>query len=315
MRIAERGTRRFRSLGSRRAIVSSALLLALAALLAPLASKADTPHLPVAMPSASPAGPCAQGAVVALVDRPGLGRGVAVNGAPCVVPKGRVVLEAGYRNQVTSADGMSTLSTYPNSLVRFGIGAGNEVVVSPSLILSRRSGADLGGTFVPATGQQDAGCGFKHLFRDRPWIQDGLELFVTLPTGYPAGAFGFSAGIPTYLLGYSATVPLSSRIAISTTQNLLLNGAANGSGATARFFAYQPALGVSYALATPTTLLLQDQITTPTAPGSGTGNRAFIGIQQAVSPNVVLDVELEFNLLPTPGYDQHALGAGFAVLL
>jgi hypothetical protein len=278
-------------------------------------SLADAPHLPMAVPSATPSGPCAQGALAAVVDRPGLGRAVAINGAPCVVPSGGVVVEAGYRNQTTTAGGTSTLSTYPEPVVRVGFPSRNEVVVSPGLIYSRRTGADLGGTFVPVQGQQDAGAGFKHLLRDRPWIQDALELFITLPTGYPAGPVGFSAGIPTYLLGYSATLPLGSRFAVSTTQNLILNGGPDGSGASTRFFAYQPALGISYALANPTTLLLQDQITTPTAPGGGTGNRAFIAVQQVVSPNVVVDVEFEVNLLPAPGFNQHALGTGIAVRL
>jgi hypothetical protein len=298
----------------RRAFLSATLpLLALEALAT--SSAADQPRVPVSVPAASPAGPCAQGALAAIADRPGLGRGVAINGAPCVVPRGGVVVEGGYRNQVTTGGGTSTLSTCPEPVVRLGLAGGNEIIVSPSLLFSRRTGGNLGGTFVPANGQQDAGAGFKHLLRDRPWIQAALELFVTLPTGYPDGSFGFSAGIPTYLLGYSLTLPLSSRIGLSTTQNLILNGGVNGSGASARFFAYQPAFGISYAPATSTTLLLQDQITTPAGPGAGTGNRAFVAIQQTVSPNLVLDAEYEVNLLPAPGFHQHALATGIAVRL
>ena len=51
----------------------------------------------------------------------------------------------------------------------------------------------------------------------------------------------------------------------------------------------------------------------PTAPGGATGNRGFAAIQQSVGANTVLDVEFEQNLLPSPGFNQHALGAGLTL--
>jgi len=260
-------------------------------------------------------GPCAQASLASVTNRPGLGRAITINGSPCVVPIGAVVLEASYRNQITKSDGTSRLSTYPNPVVRYGAAGRNEIVLSPSLIYSRRTGAALGGTFIPATGVQDAGFGFKHSLRDRPWTQDALELFVTLPTGYPTGSFGFSAGAPTYLLGYSASFGLSTRVGLTTTHNFSSSAGTNGSGAMQRYFSYQPSLGLSYALSSTTTLLLQDQLTIPTAPGGSTGNRALAAIQQTVGSHVVLDVEFEQNLLPTPGFNQHALGTGFTLRL
>jgi hypothetical protein len=253
--------------------------------------------------------------VASLADRPGLGRAVSINGAACVVPRGAIVVETGYRNQVTTAGGTSTLSTAFVPVVRYGIAGQNEIIVSPSLIFSRRTGANLGGTFVPASGMQDAGIGAKHLFRDRPWAQDALELFATVASGYPTGPFGFSAGAPTYLLGYSIAVPLTDRFGASTTQNIVSSAGINGAGLPQRYVAYQPSVGVSYALSALTTVLLQHQVTTPTAPGAGTGNRALVGIQRTLSSNVVVDVEFEMNLLPAPGFNQHALGAGIVVRL
>jgi hypothetical protein len=286
--------------------------LALTLVLFPLRAIAN------AAPSASPTpvatqDPCAQGGLAAITNRPGLGRAVTVDGSPCVVPAGSVVLEAGYRNQVTTGGGTSTLSTYPSPAIRYGIIGGNEVVLSPSFIYSRRTGADLGGTFVPAFGMQDAGIGFKHSVRDRPWLQDALEVFVTLPTGYPGGPFGFTAGAPTYMLGYSASVPVNGRVGLTTTQNFSSGAGINGRGAMARYFSYQPSLGVSYAAGSTTTLLLQEQLTLPTAPGGPTGNRALFGIQQSAGTRIVLDVEFEQNLLPAPGFNQHALGVGLTL--
>jgi hypothetical protein len=181
------------------------------------------------------------------------------------VPVGDAVVEGGYRNQVTTASGTSWLTTYPNPVVRFGIAGFNEVVFSPPLAYSFRSGADLGGTFIPAAGIQDAGVGFKHSLRDLPWVQDALEVFVTLPTGYPAGANGFTFGIPTYMLGYSASFSLNDRVGLTTTQNVNVTAGTTGSGALRSYFSYQPSLGFSYALSSRTSLLVQDQLTIPTA--------------------------------------------------
>jgi hypothetical protein len=229
------------------------------------------------------------------------------------VPAGEVVFEAGYRNQVTTASGTSWLTTYPNPVVRFGIAGANEVLFLPSLAYSFRTGADLGGTFVPAAGIQDSGVGFKHNLRDLQRMQDALEVFVTLPTGYPAGASGFTFSIPTYLLGYSASFSLNDRMGLTTTQNLNLTAGVTGSGALRPYFSYQPSLGFSCALSSRTSLLLQDQLTMPTAAGGLTGNRGFAAFQQSVGANAVLDVEFEQNLLPLPGFNQHAFGAGLTL--
>ncbi len=282
-------------------------------LLSPLSAIAGATPTASPAPAASPQQPCTQGGLAAITNRPGLGRAVTVDGSPCVVPAGGVVLEAGYRNQVTTGSGTSTLSTYPSPVVRYGIIGDNEIVLSPSLIYSRRTGANLGGTFVPAFGMQDAGIGFKHGVRDRPWLQDAIEVFVTLPTGYPGGPSGFTASAPTYLLGYSASLPVNGRVGLTTTQNVSSGAGINGGGAMVRYFSYQPSFGVSYAAGSSTTLLLQDQLTLPTGPGGPTGNRGLIGIQQSVGTEVLLDVEFEQNLLPLPGFNQHAVGVGLTL--
>lgn len=263
------------------------------------------PASPAPAASATPAaivGPCSQGAIASIADRPGVGRALTVNGSPCVVPVGGVVLELGFRQQMThAAAAVSTLVTYPQPLVRWGIGGGNEIVLAPSLDYSQRYGANLEvAPFVPASGLQDAGLGFKRQLEDRPWFQSALEAFVTLPTGYPQGPNGFSAGMVTYLVGYSVVVPVGPVISLTTTQNLQSTG----------FIAYQPSLGVSFAIGARGAFLLQDQITTPASSTGGTSNRAFAGIQRTISPNVVLDAEYEVNALPQPGFAQHAFGGG-----
>ena len=276
---------------------------------------AGTPDAASPAPSAAAAGPCAQGALASIADRPGLGRALAINGSPCAPPAGAVVLESGYRNQITTAAGTSVLSTFPAPVVRFGTGGGNEIVLAPSLDVSRRTGANLGGVFVPASGMQDAGIGVKHTLRDRPWSQDAFEAFVTVPTGSPSGPSGFSAGGPTYLLSYSVAFSVNDRVGLAMTHNLSSAPGTNAGGAAQRYLAYQPALTLSYALSGTTTFSLQEQITVPSGPGGPTGNRALVALQRTISPNVVIDVEFESNLLPPPGASQHALGLGLAVRL
>jgi hypothetical protein len=260
-------------------------------------------------------GPCAQGGVASITDRPGIGRAATLNGSPCVVPAGRVVLEAGYRAQFTSGGGTSTLATYPSPVLRIGTAGRNEIVISPSLLYSNRTGAAIGGTFTPAFGQQDAGLGLKHNIRDRPWLQDALGVFATLPTGYPNGPSGFSAGVATYTVGYSASVSVNARIGLTTTQNVTLGIGMNPTGTLQRYVSYQPSFGVAYALSSSTSLLLQDQLILPTAPGGGSGNRAAAAIQRTLGRNVVLDVEFEQNFLPQPPLKQHSLGAGLTIML
>jgi hypothetical protein len=293
-------------------LLRPALAMVLVTTLTPAASEAQVVPSPSPPPSTAQGG-CEQGGLASISNRPGVGRAVTVNGSPCVVPAGEVVFEGGYRNQVTTGSGTSWLTTYPSAVVRFGTAGRNEILVLLPLAYSFRTGADLGGTFVPATGIQDTGVGFKHNLRDFPWMQSALEVFVTLPTGYPAGSFGFTSSIPTYLLGYSASFSLNDRVGLTTTQNFNLTAGTTGSGALRPYFSYQPSLGFSYALSSRTSLLLQDQLTIPTTPGGPTGNRGLVAIQQNVGANVVMDVEIEESFLPPPGLDQHAFGAGLTL--
>lgn len=235
------------------------LLAAFPALAYAEAASPSKPPIAIVSPSPGPAaaGPCVQGGLAAITNRPGVGRAVSVDGSPCTVPAGRVVFEAGYRHQATTAGATSRLATFPSPVVRVGIAGSNEIVLSPSLIYSRRTGANLGGTFVPASGMQDAGIGFKHSVRDLPWIQDAIESFVTVPTGYPSGPSGFSLGVPTYLLGYSASFGLNARIGLTTTQNFSRSAGTTGSGALQLYFSYQPSLGMTYAPSPTITLKAQ----------------------------------------------------------
>jgi hypothetical protein len=272
--------------------------------------------MPTPSPSSSPAatGPCAAPAVSSIAVRPGIGRAPATSGAVCVAPPGAVVLGFGYRVQSTVGSGRQHLEVYPEPVALAGVGARTELIIAPSLTYSHRTGIS-GSSLPPASGQQDAGVGAQYLLADRPAVQQALALFATFPTGYPTGPAGFSAGAPTYALSYTLAFNFGGSLGLSTSQGLLVASGFNATNAAARYVAYQPTINLSYAVATPTTLLLEDQITAPSGPAAPTGNRALFAVQQTLSPNLILDLEYEINLLPTPGFAQHALGAGLSVRL
>jgi hypothetical protein len=296
-------------------VCAGLFFVALAPLVALTREPVAAQNAPTPKPSATPApaGPCATPALTSLALRPGIGRAPATSGAVCVAPRGAVVLGVGYRNQTTVGLGRQHLEVYPEPVALVGVADRAELILAPSLIFSRRIGVS--GILPPSVGQQDAGVGAQYLLTDRPTTQQALAVFATLPTGYPTGSSGFSAGVPTYSFTYTIAVNLSGNLGLSTSQGVLVASAANALNSVARFVAYQPTINLSYALAAPTTLLLEDQITAPTGPQGPTGNRALLALQQTLSPNVVLDGEYEINVLPPAGFAQHAIGAGVTVRL
>jgi hypothetical protein len=272
--------------------------------------------MPTPAPSSPPAqaGPCAQPALPSIAVRPGIGRAPATSGAVCVAPPGTIVVGVGYREQTTAGPGRQGLEVYPEPVALIGVVRRAELIVAPSMTYSRRFGVS-GSGLAAAAGQQDAGLGAQYLIGDRATLQQALALFVTLPTGYPTGPSGFSVGAPTYAFSYTAALSLGGPFGLSTSQGIVVASGPNAPNTVERYVAYQPTLNVSYALAMQTTILLEDQITAPTGPHAPTGNRALLAVQQVLSRNLVLDAEYEMNLLPTPGFAQHALGAGITVRL
>lgn len=264
-------------------------------------------------PTVAPSGACSQVSASSLSDRPGIGRAPATNGAACVVPRGALLFETGYRTQTTHGAQTQTLVAYPNLVVRAGLGAGNELIALPGTAYTRRTGNGTPLGLAAETGAQDAGIGVKHTIFNGAAFQDAANLFITFPTG-AAGESGFSAGLTTYAFGYSATWQLSTRFGFATTQNLIENAAPGASGAQ-RFVQYQPSIAVSYAFSPAVTLLGEDQGAFPSAPGAGSGNRTLLGVQAALSRFVVLDTDAEVNLLPPNGVAQHAFDVGLTLLM
>jgi hypothetical protein len=256
-------------------------------------------------------GPCRQGQIVSIVDRPGTGSATTVSGSPCTVEKGRAVLEYGYQNEIdVGRSGTSILSSYPQALLRFGIEKRDEFIVVPPTTSVRAGNA--GEAYVPAIGTQDAGFGWKHSIHSHAWYQDAVEAFVTAPTG----SNGYSIGIPTYSLGYVGAFSLGERFSLNSSLALVsTSGSLPNAGATRRFLSVQPSLTLAYAATPNLAFSLNDAVAIPSVPRGGSTDVLLFALQRALSPGTVLDVETDYNLTPLTGYRQRAIGFGGAFYL
>jgi hypothetical protein len=167
---------------------------------------------------------------------------------------------------------------------------------------------------APQDGQQDVGIGIQHLLSDQVRAQQAVEFFTTFPSGYPAGASGFTAGGPTYEVAYSIAFPLGNTFGITLSNSVIVAPGFAPDNTVQRYISYQPSATLSTAVTTSTTILLEDQVATLTSPHGPSGNRALAGLQQTVSQNVILDVDYERNLRPPPGFAQHTTFEGGVTL-
>ncbi len=227
----------------------------------------------------------------------------------------QIVIGAGYRDQVTIGTSRQDLIVYPAPVILIGISGKSELIVEPGPSIANRFGGS-GLPFTRAAGQLDAGVGFQHLVSDEASTQTAFEVFVTLPTGFPSTSNGFSAGGPTYQASYAVAQALTSRFGVTLSEAAVLSAGYVSPNTRQYYVGFQSSGTLSYATSPMTNLLLEDQLSTPSGPHGPSGNRALFGIQQTISPNVVLDAESEINLQPPAETSQHTLfEAGLTVLL
>jgi hypothetical protein len=273
-----------------------------AAFLFPAAAQAKKQH----------PGPCRQGEVISLVNRPGVGPAATTGGSPCTVPRKHAVVEFGYRNEVDNGKGgTAVLSSYPMSLVRIGITKRDEIIYAPPT-MAIRAGANVPNLFTPSTGVLDSGLGWKHNIQSHYWYQDAVEVFVTVPTGTNGQSLGGASYAFTYIGAYSPPGKLG--IFTSFTVGNYPGTPPNG-GALRRYASYSPALSLSYPIGPTTSVILSENVSIPANPTGGTSNVLLVALQRSLSAGFVVDVESEYNLTPTTGYHERAIGFGGAFSL
>jgi hypothetical protein len=254
-------------------------------------------------------GPCRQGQVISLVNRPGVGPAATTGGSPCTVPSKQGVVEFGYRNEVDNGkSGTSILSSYPMTLVRLGITKRDEIIYAPPT-MAIRAGANVPELFTPSTGVLDSGFGWKHNIQSHYWYQDAVEVFITVPTG----TNGHSLGGPSYAFTYIGAFSPPGKLGIFTTFTLANSpGTPQNGGALRRYASYSPAVSLSYPITDTTSVILSENVSIPANPTGGTSNVLFVALQRTLSPGFVIDVESEYNLTPNTGYHERAIGFGGA---
>lgn len=276
-----------------------------ALVLATALALAIVPH--VAFAKKERPGPCRQGDVASVVDRPGTGTATATSGSPCTVEPDRVVVETGYRNETdTGPGGTSKIASYPLTLIRVGIDKRDELVLLPATMAVRAGSA--APAFTPAIGTQDDGIGWKHAFHSRAWYQDAAEIFMT----YPTGTGGYTLGEPSFSLSYVGAFGLGPRVFASASAGVYQGPGTTPAGATQRYASLQPSLTVGYVIDDRTFVYANENWSFPNGPQDASGNVLLVALAHSITPRAVVDVETTYDLIPTPNYRQTSIGFGGA---
>jgi hypothetical protein len=263
------------------------------------------PAIPVPSPAPMPK-PCKTAMAVTLADRPGTGRNTATGGAPCVVPRGELVVESGWRRQLMWQPGYDVLASGPLALLRYGIGRRVELAIAPPALQSRF--AEPGAGFDNTRGWADAAVALKYIFVDQSAAQASVGFTYTPPTGTGE----FTNGAPTFAVSQNIGLTLSDRWSFATSQVIGTNVGPNAAGRNVTYFDYTPSYTLAYALTNATNVLAQVALESRQGPLEPSGNRSFLALQQALGSRIAVDVDFERNLKPMVGLGpQQALGFGF----
>ena len=248
--------------------------------------------------------PCRMPVAVALADRPGTGRLPSTGGSPCVVLRDEIVIETGFRRQITTASSSSvTLASGPLTFVRAGIAKRVELGVAPPAGQSRAVTGNA--PFDAARGTSDVVLAAKYLVLDTGAGQASIGAAYAPPTGTGE----FTAGAPTYSLSANLGLTLSPRLSLTTSQIVGTAVGAGASGANRPFFVYAPSFTLGYALDGATTLLVQDALVSRQGPLLPAGSRGFVALQRAIGSRLAIDLDYEVNVAPTTG-PSRAIGIG-----
>ena len=249
--------------------------------------------------------PCVSPAAVALADRPGTGRTTSTGGAPCVALPGEIVVESGWRRQITDAPaGALTLSSGPLGFVRFGVAKRLEFGIAPFAPQSRLATGTT--PLSSARGLADPVVAAKYLLADTGATQASLGIAYAPPLGTGQ----FTNGIPTYAMSVNVGTALTPRLSLTTSLVASTAAGADVSGATRSYFVFAPSFTLAYALDAMDTLLVQDALVSRQGPVLPSGSRGFVALQRAIGTRLAVDVDYERNLAPQLGRRAQAVGFG-----
>ncbi|HTU83513.1 MAG TPA: transporter, partial [Candidatus Acidoferrales bacterium] len=262
----------------------------------PAASPAPSPA-PSATPSA-PSDPC--GSILSIVNRPTFTTGV------CTVRTGKVDLENGYTNYVTTGPGGGNTAVYPQSLIRIGTWDPHlDFEVGPI----QENQSSLGG--VKTSGMSDLGFGAKYELGYSSNADWGLYGNVTVPTGAKA----FSAGNAQFTGDLDGGYTIDSVFSLAGTLGFSALSGYNSGGVAQSYFEFQPSLELTAALPGPPNQISAEYAYFSSA-GPNLGAKSYVDFvyQRDFGPHVQLDVEYGFSPTVILGQKQQYLGAGLSFM-
>ncbi len=261
-------------------------------------------NAPVASPSAvatdATDDPCGgPSRLLATLDRPTFGY------SACAVPKGSIVLENGYQNQVQGGDSPSVTTTIGQGFQRVGIADRIEL----DLIAPTFNRSSSGGTLT--SGYSDVGLGFKIELPQRGRFTYAVDGLYTAATG----TGGFTTGGPSQTLNFDVAYALSPAVGIGSTLGFV-SAAGNYTSLTSHFERYGFALpSVVVTAQIPNAYQFFVEFVGQTKIGPAQGGRIFtdFGVQKLLSHYFELDAEYGTSFTPVGGARYHAIGFGAGI--
>lgn len=221
--------------------------------------------------------PCAgSSAILNLIDRPSNADSV------CVVPKNKIIVEAGYLHE-NLADHQGQLISYTNSEVRFGLGHATELY---SLVPSYTTQ-----TYAPFSGFNNTYIGLKHLLgHDEHWIVTA-ESSLVLPDG--SAAFGNKeSGIDANVIFSYTFNPKYNLTFMLGVSDVSVSRYWGGQ----RYSTVNPDWILTYSLNDKTNMFAEIYGQTHTGPFAGSGFNADLGIMHMIRSNIVIDFAVGQNI-------------------
>jgi hypothetical protein len=251
-------------------------------------------------PSASPTPlpiPC--GPIITVVSRP------TITNAVCTVGPGKVLVENGWSNTVTTGPGGGNTASYPQSLLKLGT---NNPRLDFELGLPNIIRTTVGGAYT--AGVTDVTFGAKAVLGYSSKAVWGVAGLISAPSGDNA----FTAGESTYTLGGNWSYTLTPLFALAGTVNFNALAGPDATGTTRRFSSISPSIVFSAAPSATTSIYFEYAYTSHVGYNLPGRTTLDYGISHDLGPHIQIDVEGGWAPTLIFGQRQHYVGAGISVM-
>jgi hypothetical protein len=278
-------------------VILTAIAMTAALAVAARVTAAESPA-PAATPSPATSSTYPCNNINAYVTRPTIATSV------CAVQPGQIVIETGYMNTATTGTGANSTATYPQALVKTGIGPRIEFDLTPPSVVNTNNGV------ATISGTSDLGLGVKAVLGYSSRALYGIGASMTVPTGSAA----FTNGANTYSLILNGTYSLTSALSLFSTLGYSSLVGTDANGKLARFGSFIPSAGVSYSLPSNWYAFVEAANFGKLGPTGGSRTIIDYGIEKVVG-RTQFDAEVGNALNVVNGSRFHYVGAGVSVLI